>query len=39
MTTSAPTTAKPRVCDCGQELDGCSREHCPRCGVQLGRAA
>jgi hypothetical protein len=27
---SAPTT-----CTCGQELDLCHREHCPRCGVRV----
>lgn len=31
-------TAEPRipaVCACGQELDCCTRDHCPRCGVSL----
>ncbi len=23
------------VCHCGQELDMCSRTHCPRCGSTL----
>jgi rRNA maturation endonuclease Nob1 len=23
------------VCGCGQELDRCQREHCPRCGSTL----
>lgn len=25
------------TCSCGQDLDGCSREHCPRCGRDLHR--
>lgn len=25
------------ACDCGQDLDGCGRDHCPRCGRELGR--
>ena len=28
---SAPAT----TCTCGQELDLCHREHCPRCGVRV----
>ena len=28
---SAPAT----TCTCGQELDLCHREHCPRCGVRI----
>lgn len=27
------------VCGCGQDLDCCEREHCPRCGCQIHRAA
>jgi hypothetical protein len=23
------------TCPCGQELDACSRAHCPRCGHRL----
>ncbi len=23
------------TCTCGQELDLCHREHCPRCGVRV----
>jgi len=29
----------PTVCGCGQDLDCCEREHCPRCGCQVNRAA
>jgi hypothetical protein len=29
----------PDVCDCGQDLDCCEREHCPRCGCEIHRAA
>ena len=25
----------PPVCGCGQELDVCTRTHCPRCGTSL----
>lgn len=31
--------ARPHVCGCGQDLDGCEREHCPRCGCHVARAA
>jgi hypothetical protein len=31
--------AAPAVCDCGQDLDCCVREHCPRCGCEIHRAA
>jgi uncharacterized paraquat-inducible protein A len=24
-----------RICLCGQDLDGTTRSHCPRCGRQL----
>jgi hypothetical protein len=24
-----------QLCACGQDLDMTSREHCPRCGVQV----
>jgi hypothetical protein len=30
---------RPAVCGCGQDLDCCEREHCPRCGCQVHRAA
>jgi hypothetical protein len=30
---SSPAT----TCTCGQELDLCHREHCPRCGVRVVR--
>jgi hypothetical protein len=23
------------VCVCGQDLDGCWRSHCPRCGISV----
>lgn len=26
-------------CLCGQDLDDCAREHCPRCGRDLLRSA
>lgn len=29
----------PVVCSCGQDLDCCEREHCPRCGCEIHRAA
>jgi hypothetical protein len=32
-------TATARDCSCGQDLDDIQREHCPRCGCQLSRAA
>ena len=25
-------------CNCGQQLDLCSRAHCPRCGRSISRA-
>jgi hypothetical protein len=25
-------------CSCGQQLDHCVREHCPRCGRSLSRS-
>jgi len=28
---------KSRSCTCGQQLDVCGREHCPRCGRTLHR--
>jgi hypothetical protein len=31
--------ARPHVCGCGQDLDDCVREHCPRCGCHLDGAA
>ncbi|HEX2896189.1 MAG TPA: hypothetical protein VHO29_19455 [Marmoricola sp.] len=30
---------RPRVCGCGQDLESCEREHCPRCGCQVHHAA
>jgi len=34
-----PTAVLPRpadaVCACGQDLDICATEHCPRCGATL----
>lgn len=24
-----------RTCACGQDLEGCSRQYCPRCGCEL----
>ncbi|WP_459985170.1 hypothetical protein [Nocardioides sp. AN3] len=30
-----PSTRRPTLCGCGQDLDDCSREHCPRCGAAL----
>jgi predicted amidophosphoribosyltransferase len=29
----------PPVCGCGQDLDACTRTHCPRCGTSLTRHA
>lgn len=29
------TGSCPTVCRCGQDLDCCTREHCPRCGCEL----
>lgn len=37
--TVVASTTTPQVCDCGQDLDGVRRSHCPRCGCQLDRAA
>jgi hypothetical protein len=38
LTSAARRT--PPVCGCGQDLDLCTRNHCPRCGVSLtSRAA
>jgi len=28
---------RSRSCTCGQQLDVCGREHCPRCGRTLHR--
>lgn len=28
---------KTRSCTCGQQLDICARQHCPRCGRTLHR--
>ena len=30
--TRRPTADCRPTCGCGQDLDCCSREHCPRCG-------
>ena len=30
-----PSSAPATTCTCGQELDLCHREHCPRCGVRV----
>jgi hypothetical protein len=29
----------PAECDCGQDLDCCDRDHCPRCGREIHHAA
>jgi hypothetical protein len=29
----------PAMCGCGQDLDCCEREHCPRCGCEIRHAA
>ncbi len=34
-TTATVWAAFPRVCGCGQDLDVCSRAHCPRCGTSI----
>jgi hypothetical protein len=42
MTTEAalaPGAHATEVCGCGQDLDGCDREHCPRCGCEIPRVA
>ena len=31
----AHAKATVRSCRCGQELDVCTRSHCPRCGANL----
>lgn len=33
------TASRPEACTCGQELDCCSSDHCPRCGCSLHSAA
>lgn len=33
--TSGSGAATVRVCGCGQEIGGITREHCPRCGCCL----
>ena len=33
------TVTKNDLCVCGQDLDGGKREHCPRCGCEVRRAA
>jgi hypothetical protein len=40
MTTEAalaPGSSATDVCGCGQDLDTCKRQHCPRCGCQIHR--
>jgi hypothetical protein len=32
---AAVALAEPTACSCGQELDCCRGEHCPRCGRDL----
>jgi hypothetical protein len=42
MTTEAalaPGATATDVCGCGQDLDCCARQHCPRCGCEIHRAA
>lgn len=34
-----PGTYRAAVCSCGQDLDCCERDHCPRCGCQVHHAA
>ncbi|HET6168140.1 MAG TPA: hypothetical protein VFE07_15010 [Marmoricola sp.] len=29
----------PAECGCGQDLDSCRRDHCPRCGREIHHAA
>ncbi len=29
----------PAECDCGQDLECCERDHCPRCGREIHHAA
>jgi hypothetical protein len=38
-TALAPGATGSAVCGCGQDLDCCAREHCPRCGCEIHRAA
>jgi len=35
----SPAVSTADVCGCGQDLDCCRREHCPRCGCEIHRAA
>jgi len=42
MTTEAalaPGAIATDVCGCGQDLDTCERQHCPRCGCEIHRVA
>ena len=34
-----PAAGRPSLCGCGQELDGGTRQHCPRCGAALASDA
>src|SRR6476620_310133 len=33
------TSTRPLACTCGQDLDCCANDHCPRCGCSLHHAA
>lgn len=35
MTVMTAEAVEATVCGCGQDLEGCSREHCPRCGCDI----
>ncbi len=39
IVTTRKTWTTTQVCSCGQDLDGIEREHCPRCGCEVARAA
>lgn len=34
-----PEDGRADTCACGQELDTCTRRHCPRCGSALAPRA
>jgi hypothetical protein len=36
--TERPVRDEQVTCSCGQELDCCTRDHCPRCGRDLHHA-
>lgn len=38
MTTITVYRIDAATCSCGQDLDGCTREHCPRCGREVRHA-